>query len=233
MTTQSPPVRPPLSRRHPVRVVLIDSDRSVRAAVADLLEVDPAVSVVGEADTLDRALTLVAGTKPDVAVIDPRLPDGDGLDICRTLRAGGAVTRFLILTADIEPGAMLAAVDAGAAGYILKDLSELALADAVKAIAAGQSRLESHTAPMLMRQARGRGDHRPAAALTTTEMAVMLLLADGLTDQQIAKRLVLTGATVHGYVTRLMRKFGLDDRGLLAAHTEQLRAPAPSTHGTN
>ncbi len=143
----SRPDRPPPSLRCPVRVVLIDRDQVVRDAVADLLELDPAVSVVGEADTRARALALLPGLKPDVVILDPRLPDGNGLEICRKLHSANAATRCLILSADVEPEAMLAAVDAGAAGYMVKDLTELALADAVKAIVAGQSRLDSHATP--------------------------------------------------------------------------------------
>ncbi|MEV6103015.1 response regulator transcription factor [Nocardia sp. NPDC051981] len=212
-------VRPPPSRRHPVRVVLIDASRTVRDAVADLLEIDPAVSVVGQAGTLDRALPLLAGLEPDVAIIDPRLPDGDGLELCRHLRATGAATRCLILTSDTEPDAMLAAVDAGAAGYIIEDLTDLALGDAVKSLAVGRSHLGPHSPAVRHEACRQRGDHLPA--LTTMETAIMLLVADGLTDQQIADRLFFTEATIDRYIAQVQHKLGLDTRAQVGAHADR------------
>ncbi|APB00115.1 response regulator [Nocardia seriolae] len=215
--------RPQPSARHPVRVVLTDRDRTVRDAIADLLELDPTVSVVGEADSVDRALALLPGLQPDVVILDPRLPDGDGLSICRKHRD---TSRFLILTADGDPDRMLAAVDAGAAGYMIKDLTELALADAVRVIAVGGSRLDCNSAPVLMRELRNReGRARdPIASLTTMEMTIMLLLAEGLTDQQVADRLFFSENTIRDYVTRLTRKLGLSDRSQAALHAGHLRA---------
>ncbi|MFJ9371715.1 response regulator [Nocardia sp. NPDC101769] len=222
MNTHSGLVRPPPSRRHPVRVVLIDSNRAVRDAVTDLLEIDPAVSVVGQADTFARAMTLLSGLEPDVAVIDPRLPDGDGLDLCRQSQATGAVTRCLILTSDTDPDAMAAAVDAGAAGYIIKDLTDLALGDAVKALATGRSHLDAHSPALIHEARRHRGGHLPA--LTTTETAIMGLVADGLTNKQIANRLFFTENTIGRYIAQMKHKLGLGTRSQIGAHLD--RRPA-------
>ncbi|WP_306364091.1 response regulator transcription factor [Nocardia sp. CC227C] len=141
--------------RDRVRVLLVDKERAVRRAVRDLLDLDPAVSVAGAAATLDQARLLIAELRPDVVILEPQLPDGDGLELCRSL-PGADATRFLILTSDISAGAMLDAVGAGAAGYIVKDLTGLALADSVKAVAAGDSYLDSHATPVLMREFRRR-----------------------------------------------------------------------------
>ncbi|SUA79843.1 Transcriptional regulatory protein devR (dosR) [Nocardia otitidiscaviarum] len=145
--------RPASARR--VRVLLVDKERAVRRAVRDLLDLDPAVSVAGEAATLAKGRLLIAELRPDVVILEPQLPDGDGLELCRSVPADAA-TRFLILTSDVSAGAMLDAVGAGAAGYIVKDLTGLALADSVKAVAAGESYLDGHATPVLMREFRRR-----------------------------------------------------------------------------
>ncbi|MBF6132447.1 response regulator transcription factor [Nocardia otitidiscaviarum] len=144
--------RPASARR--VRVLLVDKERAVRRAVRDLLDLDPAVAVAGEAATLAKGRLLIAELRPDVVLLEPELPDGDGLELCRSIPADA--TRFLILTSDVSAGAMLDAIDAGAAGYIVKDLTGLALADSVKAVAAGESYLDGHATPVLMREFRRR-----------------------------------------------------------------------------
>ncbi|MVU77562.1 response regulator [Nocardia sp. ET3-3] len=223
-TTSRPDPRAP-TPQHPVRVVVVDRDRTVRDAIADLLEIDPTISVVGEADTLHRALTLLPGLAPDVVIIDPRLPDGDGLRICRNLKATKAATRCLVLTSQVEPEAMLDAVHAGAAGYMIKDLTELALGDAVKAIAAGKSRLDSHSTPVLMNEFRRRHSDQRAllASLTTMEMTILLLLAEGLSNKQIASRMFFTENTVRAYIARLMSKLGIDTPAQAGVYAAQLR----------
>ncbi|WP_051179789.1 response regulator [Nocardia concava] len=223
-TTTARPDLPATTPR-PVRVVLVDRDRTVRDAIADLLEIDPTIAVVGEADTVHGALVLVSDLAPDVVILDPRLSDGDGLRICRNLKAANALTRCLILASQVEPEAMLDAVHAGAAGYMIKDLTELALGDAVKAIAAGKSRLDSHSTPVLMHEFRRRhGDQRALlTSLTTMEMTILLLLAEGLTNKQIASRMFFTENTVRTYIARLMRKLGIDNPGRAGAYAAQLR----------
>lgn len=216
---------PPAPTPRPVRVVLVDRDRTVRDAIADLLDIDPTIAVVGEAETLYRAHKLLSELAPDVAIIDPRLPDGDGLRLCRNLKAAKSATRCLILTSQVEPEAMLDAVHAGAAGYMIKDLTELALGDAVKAIAAGKSRLDSHSTPVLMHEFRRRhtGQRELLAGLTTMEMTILLLLAEGLTNTQIANRMFFTENTVGNYIARLMRKLGIDSPEQAGPYAAQLR----------
>ncbi|MGW3542012.1 response regulator [Nocardia niigatensis] len=149
--------------------MLIDRDRAVRDAVADLLELDSAISVVGEADSLAGALIILPELEPDVVILDPRLPDGNGLQICRNLEAASAATRCLILTSEVEPEPMLEAVRAGAAGYMIKDLTELAIADTVKAIAAGQSRLDGRSTQVLMHEwSRRHLNERELVSMLTT-----------------------------------------------------------------
>ncbi|WP_330181613.1 response regulator transcription factor [Nocardia sp. NBC_01503] len=147
--TRAGATRPPPSRHNPVRVALVEEDYIVRHALADLLECDRTIAIVGAAGTVAAARALLSAVRPEVVILDPHLPDGDGLELCRVLRAEHPAIRWLILSADIAPEAMLAAIHAGAAGYMVKDLTELDVAGAVKAIATGHSRLDRRPVPSL------------------------------------------------------------------------------------
>ncbi|MRH86719.1 response regulator [Nocardia sp. SYP-A9097] len=227
--TRAGATRRPPSRHHPVRVALIDKDHIVRHALTDLLEWDPAVEIVGEADTVAAAQALLPRLRPEVVIVDPHLPDGDGLDLCRAMRTEHPGIGWLVLSADIAPEAMLAAVHAGAAGYMVKDLTELDVAGAVKAIATGHSHLDRRPVPSLTHPLRHRtaGHHAPALALTTIEMTILLLLAHGLTNKQIAHRLFFSESAIRNHIIGLTRKLGLDDRTDLTEHAAALTATCP------
>lgn len=218
--------RPPPSRHDPVRVALVEKDHIVRHALADLLEWDRAIAIVGEAGTVATARALLLAARPEVVILDPRLPDGDGLELCRALRTAYPAIRWLILSAEIAPEAMLAAIHAGAAGYMVKDLTELDVAGAVKAIAAGHSHLDRRPVPSLTHPLRRRAGthHAPAMALTTMEMTILLLLAQGLSNKQIARRLFFSESAIRNHLLALTRKLGLDDHTLLAEHAAALTA---------
>ncbi|APA97780.1 response regulator [Nocardia seriolae] len=211
--------------RRPVRVVLIDRDPHVRAAIADLITIEPDIDVVGQAGSLAAGSALVTELTPHVVVLDPHLPDGDGLELCRNLRAGHSPARCLVLSTAADPDAMADAVQAGAAGYIVKDLTELALGDAIKAIAGGRSRLDRPAAPTRHH----RGDRELLAALTGMELSILLLLAEGLTHQQIAGRLFFAENTIRTYVARILRKLGLDDPAHAADYASRLREIAATS----
>ena len=195
------------------RVFLVDDHELVRRGVADLLEADGDIEIVGEASTVEQARGRILATQPDVVLLDVRLPDGSGIDLCRDLHSIAPTVRCVMLTAYDDDEAMVAAVIADAAGYVLKDVRGTGLIETVRAVAAGRSLLD----PALVRTVRSRmraddrGDPR-LAALNPREREVLGLIADGLTNRQIGARLALTEKTVKNYVSSLLAKLGLQSR---------------------
>jgi len=196
-----------------LRVFLVDDHELVRRGVADLLEGDGGIEVVGEAGTVEQARGRIVATDPDVALLDVRLPDGSGIDLCRDLHTLVPRVRCIMLTAYDDDEALVAAVIANAAGYVLKDVRGGGLIDCVRAVADGKTLLD----PAIVRTVRARmraddhGDPR-LAALNPREREVLSLIADGLTNRQIGARLSLTEKTVKNYVSSLLAKLGLQSR---------------------
>jgi DNA-binding NarL/FixJ family response regulator len=196
-----------------LRVFLVDDHELVRRGVADLLEGDGGIEVVGEAGTVEQARGRIVATDPDVALLDVRLPDGSGIDLCRDLHTLAPGVRCVMLTAYDDDEALVAAVIANAAGYVLKDVRGGGLIDCVRAVAEGKTLLD----PAIVRTVRSRmraddhGDPR-LAALNPREREVLSLIADGLTNRQIGARLSLTEKTVKNYVSSLLAKLGLQSR---------------------
>ncbi len=193
-------------------VFLVDDHELVRRGVADLLSADPHLVVVGEAGTIAQARGRIAATKPDVALLDVRLPDGSGIDLCRELRQTMPDVRVVMLTAYDDDNAMVAAVIADAAGYVLKDIRSSGLVACIHTVAAGRSALD----PLLVQSVRNRlrqDDEDPrVAGLSHRERQVLGLIADGLTNRQIGNRLQLTEKTIKNYVSGLLSKLGLQSR---------------------
>lgn len=191
-----------------IRVFLVDDHEVVRRGVADLLTAEPDIDVVGEAATAREARARVAATRPDVAVLDVRLPDGSGIDLCRDLLSAHAGLRCLMLTAYDDDEANYAAVLAGASGYVLKDIRASGLVDGVRKVAAGRS-LVGASVPARVVETLSRPTADPTSGLTLRERQVLELIAEGLTNREIGERLGLAEKTIKNYVSALFAKLGL------------------------
>ncbi|WKX01705.1 response regulator transcription factor (plasmid) [Rhodococcus aetherivorans] len=195
-------------------VFLVDDHEVVRRGIADLLTTDPELTIVGEASSCGEALVRVPAARPDVAVLDVRLPDGNGIELCRELRSQLPELRCLMLTSFTDEHAMLDAILAGASGYALKDIRGTELTDAVRKVGAGTSLLDHRAATTLRAKLRvgTATDDGPYAHLTDQERTLLALLGEGLTNRQIAERMFLAEKTVKNYVSRLLAKLGVERR---------------------
>jgi DNA-binding NarL/FixJ family response regulator len=207
----------------PIRVFLLDDHEVVRRGVRDLLEADDDIEVVGEASTAEEALRRVPATSPQVAVLDVRLPDGDGVEVCREIRSQRPEIQCLMLTSFSDDEALFDAIMAGAAGYVLKQVKGSDLVDSVRRVAAGQSLLDPQvTARVLDRLRRGPEEDERLARLTDQERRILELLAEGLTNRQIADQLYLAEKTVKNYVSNLLMKMGMQRRTEAAVYAARI-----------
>lgn len=220
------------SAKTPIRVFLVDDHEVVRRGVHDLLDAEPDIEVVGEADSADHALARGPALRPDVAVLDIRLPDGDGISVCRELRSAMPSLACLMLTSFDDDDALLDAIMAGAAGYVLKQIKGSDLVAAVRTVASGQSLLDPATTARLMSSLRE--DHSGAAreqealaGLTAREREILALIGDGLTNRQIGAQLYLSEKTVKNNVSRLLAKLGVERRVQAAVIASSTAQPAP------
>ncbi|MCX2180072.1 response regulator transcription factor [Streptomyces sp. SKN60] len=201
----------------PTRVFLVDDHEVVRRGLRDLLDDEPDLEVVGEASTAEQALARGPALRPDVAVLDVRLPDGDGISVCRELRSRMPDLACLMLTSFDDEDALLDAIMAGAAGYVLKQIKGSDLVSAVRTVATGQSMLDPATTARLMHSLRDPEAAKPPederlAVLSERERSVLELIGEGLTNRQIAKRLYLSEKTVKNHISRLLGKLGVERR---------------------
>ena len=207
----------------PVRVFLVDDHEVVRRGVAEVLEDEPGITVAGEAGSVAEALARVPAVRPDVVVIDMRLPDGDGADLCRDLRERIPDLRCLVLTSFSEQEALDAAVRAGASGFLLKQVRGPALVTAVRTIAEGGT-LFDEVAPSASRPpGTGTAGGDRLATLTEQERTVLRLIGEGLTNRQIGARMGLAEKTVKNYTSHLLAKLGLERRTQAAILATELR----------
>ena len=207
----------------PVRVFLVDDHEVVRRGVAEVLEDEPGITVAGEAGSVAEALARVPAVRPDVVVIDMRLPDGDGADLCRGLRERIPGLRCLVLTSFSEQEALDAAVRAGASGFLLKQVRGPALVTAVRTIAEGGT-LFDEVAPSASRPpGTGTVGGDRLATLTEQERTVLRLIGEGLTNRQIGARMGLAEKTVKNYTSHLLAKLGLERRTQAAILATELR----------
>jgi len=196
----------------------MDDHEIVRRGVRDLLEAEPDIRVVGEAGTAAAALAGIPVLRPDVAVLDMRLPDGDGVDVCREVRSRLPEVACLILTSFGDDEALFNAVMAGAAGYVLKQIRGSDLVGAVRTVAAGQSMLDPQAAARLIARLRDQPKKNdPLAALSPQERRILELIGEGLTNRQIGERMFLAEKTVKNYVSALFDKLGMERRTQAAA----------------
>jgi DNA-binding NarL/FixJ family response regulator len=206
-----------------LRVFLLDDHEVVRRGVRELLEAEPDMRVVGQAATAAEAMALVPTLRPDVAVLDVRLPDGDGVQVCRDLRSIQPDLACLMLTSFADDEALVASVMAGAAGYVLKQVGGQDLVSAVRTVAAGGSLLDPQATSIVLDRLRDHPHDDPFAALSTQERRVLELIADGLTNRQIGEHMSLAEKTVKNYVSALLVKLGLQRRTQAAVLATQAR----------
>jgi two-component system, NarL family, response regulator DevR len=197
----------------PIRVYLLDDHEVVRRGLKDLLEADGDILVVGESGLAHEAARRIPALRPHVAVLDGRLPDGSGIDVCREVRSAHPEIAALILTSYDDDEALFSAIMAGAAGYVLKQIRGNDLVDAVRRVAAGQSLLDpAVTARVLDRLRAGPEEDKALAPLTDQERRILELIGEGLTNRQIAERMFLAEKTVKNYVSSLLGKLGMERR---------------------
>ncbi|MEU4442476.1 response regulator transcription factor [Actinosynnema sp. NPDC050801] len=201
----------------PVRVLLVDDHEVVRRGLRELLEDEDDISVVAEAGGVGEALVRAGATRPDVAVVDVRLPDGGGVELCRRLRALPDGPRCLVLTAFDDEEALVGAIMAGASGYLLKQVRGQDLVTAVREVAAGRSLLDPQTTARVLDRMRRPVEVDVLDALTEQERRVLDLIGEGLSNRQIAERLFLAEKTVKNYVTAVLSKLGMERRTQAAA----------------
>ncbi len=206
-----------------IRVFLLDDHELVRRGVRDLLE-DAGLEVAGEAGTVEEALRRIPAVHPDVAVLDVRLPDGNGIEVCRDIHADHPEIACLMLTSYTDDEALLDAVMAGAAGYVLKQIRGDDLVSAIEKVAAGQSLLDPDATQRLLDRLRtGTGEDPKLSALTPQERNLLLLLAEGLSNREIAERMYLAEKTVKNYVSNLLTKMGMNRRTEAAVYAARLQ----------
>ncbi|HEY7133479.1 MAG TPA: response regulator transcription factor [Acidimicrobiia bacterium] len=207
----------------PTRVFLLDDHEVVRRGLRELLEAEDDLVVVGEAGTADEALSRIPPTRPDVAVLDVRLPDGNGVEVCREVRSRHPEVQCLMLTSFADDEALFQAIMAGASGYLLKQIKGPDIVDAIRRVASGQSLLDpAVTRRVLERLRTGPEEDERLASLTEQERRILELIAEGLTNRQIADRVHLAEKTVKNYVSNLLAKLGMERRTQAAVYAAKL-----------
>lgn len=216
-----------MTHPRPVRVFLLDDHEIVRRGLRDLLESEPDITVVGDAGTAAEALERLPQVLPDVAVLDARLPDGSGIDVCRTIRSAHPEIRALILTSYDDDEALFSAILAGAAGYVLKQIQGNALIEGVRQVATGASLLDPALVARVAQRMRSEtSSDDQLADLSERERTILGLIAEGLTNRQIGERLFLAEKTVKNYVSTILSKLGLERRTQAAVLASRLLGPS-------
>jgi DNA-binding NarL/FixJ family response regulator len=206
-----------------IKVFLLDDHEIVRRGVKDMLEAEPDITVIGEAGTAESALARIPALRPDVAVLDVRLPDGDGVSVCREIRSRMPEIACLMLTSFGDDEALFDAIMAGAAGYVLKQIRGTDLVGAVRTVASGESMLDPEAASKVMARMRDQANRKdPLAGLTNQERKILELIGEGLTNRQIGERMYLAEKTVKNYVSALFAKLGMERRTQAAAYASRI-----------
>jgi two-component system response regulator DevR len=204
------------------RVFLLDDHEIVRRGLRELLEAEGDLEVVGEAGTAEEAYGRIPATSPDVAVLDVRLPDGDGIEVCREIRSTHPEIACIMLTSFAEDDAVYAAIMAGAAGYVLKQVRGTDLVEGIRKVAAGESLLDPSVTTRILERLRHKDDDDELAALTGQERKILDLIAEGLTNRMIGERMFLAEKTVKNYVSNVFAKLGMSRRTEAAAYAARL-----------
>ena len=204
------------------RVFLLDDHEIVRRGIRELLEAEDDLQVVGEASTAQQAYELLPTATPNVAVLDVRLPDGDGIEVCRDIRSEHPEIACLMLTSFADDEAVFSAILAGAAGYVLKQVRGTDLVDAVRRVGRGESILDPFSTDRVLERLRQRPEPDELSVLTNQERRVLDLIAEGMTNRQIGEQLFLAEKTVKNYVSNLLAKLGMSRRAEAAAYAARL-----------
>ena len=208
----------------PIRLFLLDDHEIVRRGLRDLFESEPDLVVVGESGSATQAVPMIRTLTPDVALLDARLLDGDGIEVCRSVRSTHPGVRAIILTSYDDDEALFAAIMAGASGYLLKQIRGPELVEAVRRVAAGQSLLDPAVTSNVLDRVRSRASRSgDLASLSDREHEILLLIAEGLTNRQIAARLFIAEKTAKNHVSNLLGKLGVERRTQAALLAARLR----------
>lgn len=208
-----------------IQVFFLDDHEVVRRGLVDLVSMEPDMEVVGEASTAAEALQRIPAVTPDVAVLDVRLPDGTGVEVCREIRSQLPGVQCLMLTSYADDEALFDAIMAGASGYVLKDIKGNDLVDAIRTVASGRSLLDPVTTQRVMERLRApRETDDRLAALTDQERRILDLIGEGLTNRQIGEHMFLAEKTVKNYVSSLLAKLGMERRTQAAAFVARRQA---------
>ncbi|MFC7331095.1 response regulator [Marinactinospora rubrisoli] len=211
--------------KNDIRVFLVDDHDVVRRGVTALLESEPDVVVVGEAGTAAEAVARIPAARPDVAVLDVRLPDGSGVEVCREVRSRLPDVACLMLTSFPDDDALYDAIMAGASGYVLKQIHGSDLVRAVRTVASGRSLLDPRSTARMLDRLREEAHHQdPLAALTDQERRIFDLIGEGLTNRQIGERIFLAEKTVKNYVSSVLAKLAMQRRTQAAVYAARLKA---------
>jgi len=206
-----------------VRVFLLDDHEIVRTGLRSLLDSTDDLEVVGEAGTVAEALARIPPLRPDVAILDVRLPDGSGVEVCREVRAQMPATSCIMLTSYADDEALFASIMAGSSGYVLKQVGGNNLVDDVRRVAAGESLLDPALTDRVLRRLREGPEEEPLlATLTHQERRILDLIAEGKTNRQIAEAMFLAEKTVKNYVSNLLTKLGMERRTQAAAYATRI-----------
>jgi two-component system, NarL family, response regulator DevR len=205
-------------------VFLVDDHEVVRRGVAEMLEEEDDLTVIGQASSVAEAMARVPALQPDLVLLDVRLPDGNGVELCRDLRSKLPGLNCLMLTSFTDEQAMMDAILAGAGGYVIKDIKGMELVSAIRTVGSGRSMLDNRAAAALMTRLRESVEKPgPLAGLTERERTLLDLIGEGLTNRQIAEQMFLAEKTVKNYVSRLLTKLGMERRTQVAVLATQLR----------
>jgi two-component system response regulator DevR len=203
-------------------VFLLDDHEVVRRGLRELLESEGDLTVVGEAATAEEALRRIPAVMPDIAVLDVRLPDGDGVTVCREIRSAHPQIACLMLTSFADDDALFSAIMAGAAGYVLKQVRGNDLVDGIRRVARGESLLDPSVTARVLERVRARDEPEELSRLTDQERRILELIAEGLTNRQIGERMYLAEKTVKNYVSNLLAKLGMSRRTEAAVFAARL-----------
>jgi DNA-binding NarL/FixJ family response regulator len=204
------------------RVFLLDDHEVVRRGVRELIEAEDDLEVVGEAGTAEEALARIPASAPDVAILDVRLPDGDGVEVCREIRSMHPEIACIMLTSYPDDDAVYAAIMAGASGYLLKQVRGTDLIEGVRRVARGDSLLDPAVTARVLERIRRRDEDDEVTNLSAQEQTILELISEGLTNRQIGERMFLAEKTVKNYVSNMLGKLGMSRRAEAAAYAARL-----------